>query len=790
MRATRFLATFALALAWLQIVPADEGGPDFFESKIRPVLVERCNRCHSAGPKAPKGGLRLDSPAEIRKGGDSGPVVVPGRTDQSPLIEAIEHGGGVAEMPPDAKLPDRAIADFRRWVEIGAPLPEETGAKPSGVAKSIDLEQGRRFWSLLPASERTPPSVSDPAWPRTRADRFLLRGLDDRGIKPAPEADRRALIRRVSFDLAGLPPTFEESEAFAADDAPDAYERLVDRLLASPRHGERWARHWLDVARYAEDNPTGEATNKPPRNPHAYRDWVVRALNDDLPYDEFVRRQLAADLIPGLPASEVAATGFLGLSPVYHKEPKLSAEVIGTIVADEWDERLDTVTRGFLGLTVACARCHDHKFDPIPTADYYALAGVMAGTQLVERPLAEADADAVEALAEDRARLVDLELRLSYAKEMKGTAAKAKADGSGYDRTIADLEGRIKELKGKARYAGPTAPAVRDAGLWVDGGDPSWTVMNYRPGASRDLPVYLRGSLANPGPIAPRRFLSALSTGGEPRPFGPGSGRRELAGAIVGEAASLAGRVIVNRVWGWHFGRPLVTTPSNFGKLGDPPSHPDLLDDLTARFLASGWSLKWLHREVVLSAAYRQSSRVDAAARAADPENRWLGRANRGRLDVEAWRDALLAASGSLDPRMGGPSGELEDADFRRRTVYGKVRRGRVADVLRVFDFPDANRHGEARDTTTTPLQQLYFLNSPFLLARAESLAGRVAGGSAAPSADRVRALYREALLREPSEGEVRRALLLAEGGGPDAPGSWATLAQALLISNEFLFVD
>ena len=787
-RTCSILALLFGVLWWSRPSFADERGLEFFEAKIRPVLVERCNRCHSAGEKAPKGGLRLDSPAGLLKGGDSGAVIAPGKVEQSLLIDAIDHAGGVAEMPPDSKLPDRVIADFRQWVEMGAPLPESSGAA-SGPRSAIDLAKGRQFWSFLPAVERSLPTVSDPLWPTNRIDLFVLRGLDEHGMRPSPEADRRTLIRRVTFDLTGLSPTPEEVEAFLSDKAPDAYERLVDRLLASPRHGERWGRFWLDVARFAEDNPTGEATNKAPRNPHAYRDWVIRAVNDDLPYDQFARRQLAADLMPGLPRSELAALGFVGLAPVYHKEPKLSAEVIATIVADEWDERVDTITRGFLGLTVACARCHDHKFDPIGTADYYALAGVMASTQLVERPLVPADPAAEETLARLRAGIVDLELRVGYAREMKTTSGKQKEDGSKFDATIADLEGRIKALKATKPFDGPTAPAVRDAGLWVDGSDPSWTVLDFRPGASRDLPVFLRGNAANPGPIVPRRFLAVLSPG-EPRGFGPGSGRKELADAIVGEAASLTARVIVNRVWGWHFGRPLVATPSNFGKLGEPPSHPDLLDDLTARFIAGGWSLKALHREIVLSSTYRQSSRGGASARSNDPENRWLGRGNRRRLDVEAWRDAILQVSGSLDVTMGGPSGNLEAASFRRRTVYGKISRQRVADVLRVFDFPDANRHGEGRDATTTPLQQLYFLNSPFLLANSDKLAGRTFDRQPSPE-EFVESLYRDALLRDPSENEIRRAIDLVEAeGGPESREAWAVLAQALLIGNEFLFVD
>ena len=675
-----------------------------------------------------------------------------------------------------------------------------TGLDPASkagqaVKKGIDFAAGRQFWSFVPATIKPTPATSNPAWAGNRVDSFVLKGLDDHQLKPAPAADRRTLIRRASFDLTGLPPTLDEVNTFVADSSPDAYGKLVDRLLASPRYGERWGRLWLDVARYGEDNPTSEATSKPPRNPHVYRDWVINAINADLPYDEFIRRQLAADLEPNLPITEVAATGFLGLSPVYHKEPKLSAEVIGAFVADEWDERLDTVTRGILGLTVACARCHDHKFDPIGNADYYALAGVIASTQLVDRALVETDTETAEQLAENRRILTDFEQRLGYAKEQQGVVEKAKGDVAKAKQTVAEAEAKVKELRNRKRFDGPTAPGVRDAGLWVDGSDPSWTTLDYRSGVGRDLPIFPRGVATTNGPVIPRRFLAVLSPG-DPEPFvGAGSGRLALANAIVGEAKSLTARVIVNRVWGWHFGRGLVTTPSNFGKLGDTPSHPELLDDLAARFIASGWSLKWLHREIVVSNTYQQASQGPEAevARGHDPENRWLGRIERRRLDVESWRDALLKVDGSLDVgRVGGRSGDLDRGEFLRRTVYGKVSRQRMADILKAFDFPDPNRHGESREQTTTPIQQLYFLNSPFLLDRADLLASNaLADTCLADPADHIRELYRSVLQRVPTDSEIERALHLVElDGGPDRPDSWALLAQSLLISNEFLFVD
>ncbi len=785
---------------------AASAGIEFFETKIRPVLVERCYKCHSAEGKGAKGGLRLDGSAAIRHGGDSGPMLgdtEPGqiKADESLLLAALSHGGEIAAMPPDKKLAERTIADFRQWVERGAPMPDHAPAgkdqnvQPSKAKPGIDFDAGRKYWAFVPAVEQAVPSVSNPEWARTRIDPFILAELDTHNLTPSPLADRRTLIRRLSLDLTGLPPTADEVFAFIADPAVDAEDRLVDRLLASPRYGERWGRHWLDVARYAEDNPTSEATSKPPRNAHVYRDWVIGAINADLPYNEFIRRQLAADLEPGLPPTEIAATGFIGLAPVYHKEPKLSAEVIGAIVADEWDERLDTVTRGVLGLTVACARCHDHKFDPIGTADYYALAGVFASTQLAERALISADTQTTEELANNRRLLVDLEQRLNYAEEQKGVVEKAHGDVEQAKRSVEEYKAKVKQARDRKRFDGPTAPAVLDAALWVDGSDPSWTNMDYRTGVGRDLPIFVRGSLTNPGPITPRRFLAVLSPG-EPEPFsGPGSGRLALADAIVGPAQSLAARVIVNRVWSWHFGRPIVSTPSNFGKLGEAPTHPALLDDLAARFIAAGWSLKWLHREIVRSSTYRQSSQgpESTADRFRDPENRWLGRFERRRLDVEAWRDALLAVDGSIDlDNVGGRSGDLDRSEFHGRTVYGKVSRQRLADVLKTFDFPDPNRHGESRDQTTTPLQQLYFLNSPFLLDRAATLARKITADDVPTDpAIRVRTIYQRVLQRDPTVDELARAVRFIErDGGADRPESWTLLAQSVLISNEFLFVD
>ncbi len=778
---TWFVLFAGLAMA------ADEG-LEFFEKKIRPVLVERCYKCHSSETAKPKGGLRLDRQASVLQGGDSGAALVPGKSDESLLMKAISWSGVVSEMPPDRKLPDQVLADFREWVARGAAFPVDS-APSAAKPRAVDVEQGRGFWSFQPVRTLPTPKVSDPSWPLRKIDSFVLEQLDRQQVRPAPEADRRALIRRLSFDLLGLPPTFAETEAFVADESPDAYERLVERYLASPHYGERWGRHWLDVARYAEDHPTSEATCKPPRFPFRYRDWVIQALNDDLPYDEFVRRQLAADLLD-VPHSELAALGFLGLSPVYHKEPKLAADVISVIVADEWDERLDTVTRSFLGLTVACARCHDHKFDPIKTDDYYALAGVMASTQLVEWPLVETSPEEAAALTEVQRQIVDVELRSDYAKKNRKTPKAEGVDVAPFDAEVARWEAALKALKETKLFEGSIATGVRDAGLWINGDDPAWTLLDYQQGRPRDLPVFVRGNPANPGSIVPRRFLEVLSPR-DAKPFQQGSGRRELAEAIIRDSAPLAARVIVNRGWGWHFDRPLVTTPSNFGRLGDAPSHPELLDDLTARFIESGWSLKWLHREIVLSAAWRQASRSPTDFHDRDPDNRLLWRMNRRRLEAEASRDAVLSSSGELNTTMQGPSVSLDDEKFRRRTVYGIVSRQKPADLFRLFDFPDAKRHTENRLPTTTPLQQLYLLNSPFLQQQAEATARSVLDDQPSSGEETARNLFRRILLRDPTTEELKESLTLVHNaaGGVLREG-WTLLAHSLFAANEFLYVE
>jgi mono/diheme cytochrome c family protein len=751
-----------LVLAALPVVSRGADDPkavDFFEARIRPVLAEHCYKCHSDDAEREKklrGGLKLDSKANWAKGGDTGPAIVPGKPGEGTLIKSLKYDGDT-QMPPKGKLPAAVIADFEKWVKDGAVDPR-TGTAAAGAA--IDIEKGRRFWSFQQPKLPAVPSITNPKFQITNPiDAFVAAEWSKRSLTPASPADKRTLVRRAYFDLTGLPPTPEEVEAFEQDASPQAYEKLVEKLLASPQHGERWARHWLDVARYAEDQAHTFGV-KPKKNAYLYRDWVIRAFNDDMPYDKFVRLQLAGDMLPeteGDLFTRVAGLGFLGLGAEYYKDP-----VNDQIIADELDDRVDTLTRGLLGLTVSCARCHDHKFDPIPTRDYYSLAGVYMGSNLTDTPLAPADE--VKAYNAGQTKIKALEELLK-----KATAdAKAKPD----DKALAAVVKAVTDETAKAKKDAPPPPLAA----------------HVLAGGGKGMPVYIRGNPATKGEAAPKGFLRVLATSGAKG--GPDYTRLDLANAIVSKDNPLTARVIVNRVWAWHFGRGLVNTPSNFGALGDKPSHPELLDWLAVEFMNHGWSLKWLHRQILLSSAYRLSSEPVAASQS-DAANVYLWRANRRRLDVEAWRDSLLSVSGTLDPAMGGPTYDLKDANAKRRTVYAKVSRHELDGLLRLFDFPDANATADKRTETTVPQQQLFSLNSEFMVARAKAFAARVEK-TASDDEQRVKAAYRVAFTRGPDPREVRVALafLKLPARPEDKLTRWQQYAQVLLASNELMYVD
>lgn len=763
--------------AWAQ-AEGDQAGIEFFERKVRPVLAKRCYSCHSQAAGKTQGGLRLDGRAAAIQGGDSGPAIVPGEPAESLLVEAIGYAGDI-QMPPTGKLPAEEITLLTEWVRRGAPHPADAAA-PVTKAK-IDFAAGRQFWSFQRPGRHAAPVVNLKGWARQAIDPFVLGTLEQSGLQPAPEADRRVLIRRASFDLLGLPPTPEEVEQFVQDPAEDAYEQLISRLLASPRYGERWARYWLDLARYTDKPAPWDNT---PAQAWLYRDWVVRAFNDDLPYDQFIAQQLAGDLIPGARPEDRPALGFIGLSPVYWKELKLDKEVIKGTVAEEWEERIDAIGRTFLGLSLACARCHDHKFDPVSTEDYYALAGVLASTRLTDcYVLPDAEAEVVKQATQRVQALQEEILRLETANPRQPEAQPQ----------INFLKAQIERIqRATPHYNAPRAFGIDDAALYVLPDGPNATRLEYKPGESLNLNVQIRGNPSNPGNVVPRRFLSVLSTA-QPFEFKQGSGRLDLARALVNEGQPLSARVIVNRVWKHHFGRGLVETASDFGTQGARPSHPELLDDLAARFVQHGWSIKWLHRELMLSATYRQGGNYNAAYFAVDPDNRRLWRMTRRRLDVESWRDAMLHVCGTLDPKLGGPSVPLVDAGNNRRTIYGSVDRYEPDDMLRLHDFPDAFTHSPNREPTTTALQQLFVLNSPFLLRQATALAQRATADQTATTEAQVRRLYLLLFGRSATDAELNLSRsFLTNGQAAQSPSAaaWQNFAQVLLGSNEFLFVD
>ena len=902
--------------------PADAA---FFEAKVRPVLTKHCAECH--GEKKQKGGLRLDSRAAALTGGDLGPAVVPGRPADSPLVKAVRYHDDL-QMPPKGKLPDAVVTDLTEWVKRGAPWPGATG--PAAKAEGGITDEMRKHWAFQPIRRHQVPGDRKQETPNP-IDAFLLAKLAEKGLAYSSPADARTLARRLSFDLTGLPPAPERVAAFVTAHAADpraAVSDYVAELLASPRYGERWGRHWLDVARYADTN--GSEVDHAMANAWRYRDYVIRAFNDDKPFDQFVREQVAGDLL-GTPDGLVAS-GFLVLGPKALAE--LDKEVFLNDVADE---QLDTVGKAFVGLTLGCARCHDHKFDPVTAKDYAALAGIFKSAKSVdvskrvatwtERPLA--GGDPARAAELDR-RIVELRAERAKAAATKSgppvlaagakfllieaedfTTSNVRVDrdqlgkGIGVVRTRMEYPDHIEyeftlpaageyqlELRYAAKESRPTHLLVNDnledmdaadgvTGDWTpaaqrwfvqgtyafkagkntlgfrrDGPVPlfdKWLVGAVLPGGKKhsdalgaavakkgpapkadlqkidaqiaaveaerekvptalapldgpgkDIPVLIRGNPATPGPIAPRGFPAFLTAVSVPAPGPAQSGRRELAEWLVHPANPLTPRVIVNRVWTWHFGEGLVRSPDNFGLRGERPSHPELLDWLAAWFVENGWSVKKLNALICTSAAYQQSAGrpVDA-----DPENRLLGRWPRPRLDAEQVRDALLAVGGNLDVTAGGSVMEVMNRTYAtggnappdvvkrmhydrpRRSVYLPVVRNAVYDLFAAFDFPEPGTVTGKRDATTVAPQALFLMNSPFVREQGKKLAERVS--AAGDDAARVRLAYELAYSRPPTDAEVAAAVAFVErdAAALGRPAAWARLCHALLAANEFLYV-
>ena len=887
---------------------------EFFEKKIRPVLVERCYECHSAeAAKAGKleGKLALDSRAGIRQGGESGPAVMPGDVAASTIIGALKHEG--LEMPPGEKLPAEVVADFVTWVQHGAADPRDGAAVASAA---IDIEQGRQFWSFVPPVAHPRPAVQDAAWPARELDWFVRAAHEAKGVTPVAAATREEWLRRVTFDLTGLPPSPEELDAFLADRSSEAFATVVDRLLASPHFGERWARHWLDVARYANDLG-GSVFPAPSPNAFRYRDWVVNAFNADMPYDQFLRLQLAGDMLPEPKDDHVtrlAGLGFQGLGLRTHGP--------GRKISDELDDRIDTVTRGLLGLSASCARCHDHKFDPIPTRDYYSLAAAYNGGEWnAELPLGspeqerarsdwlsrqaeianrmtkflqgESDRVSREELAKLTAYLeavwraevraarklppdlpdlakrhglepmilerlakavagrkeldaagdalkgwqtavleavpaaaagsgdVDVPPEIATAsRQVAATVAEAVVDLDRLDREKQEKKPKPAALKpehdlplkflftnkkGIFRIAANEVPKFftaeakqRHESLTREQAEHAKTEPPEPPrapgvkGGGMAMKIKIRGNDGQLGAAAPPGFLQVLS-----RPMNSGTAaaaftRLELAAAIASRDNPLTARVFVNRVWHHLFGSGLVGTPSNFGQLGERPSHPELLDTLAVRFMEHGWSKKWLIREITLSTTYRLSSRPDAANQRLDGDNRLLWRMTPRRLEFEAWRDATLAVAGKLDSTRGGlpmaADGKQqllpEDPSHGRRTLYCFFSRFKTNSTMSLFDVPDPGVTSERRTVTTVPQQQLFGLNSPFVVAMSKAFAERLAR-EAADDGGRIDRLWKLAFARAPKSQERQATLEYLQANGND----WPQVCHAILLANEFIFL-
>ena len=788
------------AVQWcVSIAAAEELPNDFFERRIRPLLAQQCYECH--GPEKQENELRLDRAADLFAGGASGRAIVPGKPDGSLLITAVRQTSDDLQMPPDGKLTDSQIADLVRWIELGAPHPEGPGDNPS-VVESKQWQARLEHWAFQPPQTPKLPEVQDEIWVRTSVDHFILARLESEGLRPAEPADRRTLIRRATYDLIGLPPTPDEVAAFVEDDSPRAFAKVVDRLLASPHYGERWGRHWLDVVRYADSNGLDE--NVAHGNAWRYRDWVIDALNRDLPYDQFLQQQLAGDLLPAENQQQrnghLIATGFLLLGP------KVLAEVDERkMEMDIIDEQIDTVGRSMLGLTLGCARCHDHKFDPISAKDYYALAGIFKSThsmdsftkiarwhesELFSQQHVQAKAEHQRQLAEKRNEVEELIAEATAELQQalgEGAALPAKPEESFPPAT----RDRLKTLRDELAAIEKQAPLPP-------------TAMGVTEAQATDAAVHVRGSHLTLGETVPRGAPRVLTGKQDLSIPADASGRLQLAQWLTTGDHSLTARVMVNRAWRWHFGRGLVSTTDNFGHTGSSPTHPLLLDHLATDF-ARDWSLKRLHRQIMLSAAYQTSSQCSEELKKADPHNRLLGRTSLRRLEAEAIRDAMLAMSGTLDRTPGGPVLNVENRKFLfdhtskdetsyvkpRRSVYLPVVRNHLYEAFTLFDYTDASVPNGNRNTSTVASQALYLMNSEFVLKTSNDLAARLRGRSSETAEARIQHLYELCYGRPATENEVARAqaFLKQIEAHSNSEAGWALLCQSVLSSNEFFYL-
>ena len=794
---------------------------DFFETKIRPVLVEHCYKCHAAEAKIIKGGLRLDSRDGLLKGGDTGPSVVPGQAEKSLLLKALKYDE--IEMPPKGKLAESVVKDFETWIKMGLPDPRKSDDVPK--SRTLDIQAGRKFWAFQPVADPTPPNVKNAAWPRDTIDRFVLANLEAKGLKTVADADRYTWLRRVTFDLTGLPPTTKEIGDFIRDPSPQAREKVVDRLLASRAYGERWARHWLDLTGYAD--MMGTSNNVYAEHAWRYRDYLIAAFRNDKPIDRFVREQIAGDLMKADTISEraenITATGFLMVGDVEIVEPDKAK-----LEADHIDTQMSKIGTAFLGMTLGCVRCHDHKFDPIGVTDYYGIAGMLRSspsthkipfgvwsllnsTELPETPEEREARLNLEAEHEKKLVIMKAE-QTQLTKEKKlveSDPAKLMKDDDkkvSFTKRRDELAEQLKKLAASLHHAEFFRSKSPRAFAMHDGGTPA------------DMPIYIRGNPYAPGAVVPRGVMSVASWGKLPGIPKGQSGRLQLADWLADKRNPLTARVTVNRIWQKLFGEGLVRSVDYFGSRGETPSHPELLDHLATRFMNNGWSQKKLLRSLVLSRVYCLSGVNDESAMKTDPDNRLLWRMNRQRLEAEAIRDSLLAVSGELQPNEGGPSLVLEEPEncgdlalkgvnppnysHRKpraiqefqRTIYLPVMRTDTTGTDRIrnfFDFVNPAQIAGQRSQTVVPTQSLFLMNNDLLRKRAKVLADKLIVQHAQPD-ERLKQLWLTVYNRPITNEEHGNTMKFLAELRPLVQAKesllWQELCHSLLASNEFVF--
>jgi len=756
---------------------------DAFEKHIRPLLSDHCIKCHGAMKQS--GGLRLDSQETILKGGKSGSAIVPRKPTSSLLIKAVSQVGEL-KMPPKGKLSSKQIEHLTNWIEGGAVWPDPTKVSQAGRIKDSEKhepsDKQRSWWAYQPLNKKLLPKGKNQTWGHNEIDQYIFKELEKQSIKPLPTAGKEMLLRRASFDLTGLPPSPKEVEAFLRDESHGAFAKVIDRLLGSPAYGERWGRHWLDVVRYADyhdGNPKARNPVCEPLEAWRYRDWVVESFNADLPFDQFIKQQIAGDLLPALDGKKENFNGLIATTFLVNGAWDRGDADKEKMVSDMVDDQIDTIGKAFMGLTLGCARCHDHKYDPISQRDYYGLAGIFYSTRM----LTELGTKGGE-ITLQRRPLVSKELlekRALQISQIAGLTTKLLEHDKKMQKPKVEDPERKKLVEEKNLLQSSLIAEPAKALAVSEGGVPGGLFPKIQ-----DVPIHIRGSYTRLGEVVPRA-MPVFFAGEKQKKITEGSGRLELANWVAAKENPLTSRVIVNRVWQWHFGTGLVKTPNNLGLLSEPVSHPELLDFLATKFIEEGWSIKKLTRNIMLSATYQQSSLGSKAQASYDPENRWLGRFSAHRLEAEAIRDSMIFVTGRLDSSMGGSA--THEINNNRRTLYFQTARWDRSDFATLFDAANPDATVEKRNISTVAPQALFMLNHDFVQTKAKQLAERVIQAIPEKGDARIRLLILLLFSRQTTEEDLifaRNILSL----GTNYENNLNDLAHLLMCSNEFIYID